>query len=252
MKEIKLIGHVMTFLKRVSFFLSAMLLVNVAHANDDPEQDAKNIDDALTALQAGNFNVTIEKTNLVINRFEDGKDPASDYVCTNGVSDTLAALLVGQSDLAKGTAKKDKTVAISSNICDAYFLKGFALIDLKRRDEARPYLETAINLDPDNQHYMNELAEWYKAAGQWQKSLELFTKASETSDLAVELMEDKKASKRTADSRQCRSYRGIAFNQVELQNWKEAREAVKKCLAIIPDEPHSKSELEYIEANIGK
>jgi Flp pilus assembly protein TadD len=99
---------------------------------------------------------------------------------------------------------------------------------------------------------MNELAEWYKVGGDWKKSLEIFTAASETTDMAIASMEDKKMAKATLNDIRCRSYRGIAFNQVELKQWDKARIALKQCLALIPNDPKSKGELEYIKANTGK
>ena len=116
------------------------------------------------------------------------------------------------------------TVAVSDYICSAYFVKGFALVDLRKRDEALPNLLTAVEMDPDNQHYLNEVGEWHKVGRDWKKSLEIFTTASEITDLSISLMQDKKQSKRIINMIRCRSYRGIAFNHAEMHNWDEACE----------------------------
>lgn len=233
--------------------LSIGLSNGPAQAADDVQDDAKILEEAYSALQQDNFELTINKTDLVINRFESGKNVKSAYVCTSGGADTLTALLGVAASNAKNTNstddKNDKTIAISSIICDAYFLKGFAQVDLKQRDKALVNFEMAVSLDPDNQHYLNEIAEWYKTGGQWQKSLEIFTAASEVTDLSIEFMEDKKQSKQIMNEMRCRSYRGIAFNQVEMRQWDAARKALNSCLKLMPDEPHSKAELEYIKTN---
>jgi tetratricopeptide (TPR) repeat protein len=239
-----------------ALYLSAFILAPyAANASEVSNNDGKVIVDALAAFDARKFELVVEKTDLVIQRFEAGKGADSSYVCASSGADTLAALAIAamgrQPKDSKSNSTKSKTVAISQDICTAYFLKGFALLDLEQREKALPNLETAVVLDPDNQQYLNELAEWYKVERQWQKSLDLFTTASVTTDLSVELMADKDESKRTFNNNRCRSFRGIAFNYAELKRWADARRALKKCLAIIPDDQISKSELEYIEANSG-
>lgn len=227
-----------------------------AFAEDIAQDDAKILDEAFSNIREGKFDDAVKKADLIINRFEAGKDPASNYMCASGGSDTLMNLLgvaiAAQKEAAKDDSGKSVTATISTTICDAYFARGFALVDLGQREQALPNFEMATKLDPDNQHYLNELAEWYKAGRQWQKSLELFTLASETTDFSVEAMDDKKQSKRILNDMRCRSYRGIAFNHVELKQWDNARTALKKCLKLIPGEPNSKAEMTYIEEHAGK
>lgn len=223
-----------------------------ALADEVNNDDAQTLNAGFVALRSGDFQGAVARADTIITKFESSKELDSDYACTSGGADTLATLLGAAVAFDKGTAEKSKRVAVSSAICDAYFLKGFALIDLKLRNEALPNLETAVAMDPDNQHYANELAEWYKSGRDWQKSLELFTLASEKTDLSIEMMDDKKEAKRITNQTRCRSYRGIAFNHVELEQWTEAKDALKKCLALIPNDPKSKGELEYIKSKTKK
>lgn len=237
-------------------FAITSLAAAPAFANDPTADDSQTIEDAASAIGAGKFDDAIQKVDVLIDRFESEKQANTDYVCTSGGTDTLEALLRVAHDNAKGTRPPEKsnihkTMAISQNICNAYFLKGFALIDLKKREAALSNLEIAVALDPDNQHYINEVAEWYKVGKHWQKSLEWFIMASETTDFAVVSSEDKEWSKARLNTMRCRSYRGVAYSNVELERWDKAREALHKCLALIPDEPHSKNELAYIEKQSG-
>ncbi|WP_339824224.1 tetratricopeptide repeat protein [uncultured Parasphingorhabdus sp.] len=214
------------------------------------EDDNAAVIAAFEAINAKQFELAISKANMVIKNFEDGKRSDSIYRCASGLSDNLntllgAALRLDQSDLDEG---KSVTAAVSDDICSAYFAKGFALIDIGNRDEALPNLQMAVEMDPDNQHYMNELAEWHKVGRDWQTSLDIFTKASETNDLSIALMEDEKQSTEITNSMRCRSYRGIAFNHVEMGNWTDARSAIDECLKLIPDDPGSLQELKYIDA----
>lgn len=228
-----------------SFLAAATPALATSNQADD---DHAAIIAAYDAINSKNFEVAISKADTVIKRFEAGKPDDSVYRCTSGVSDTVATLGRAAHEAKSGETdpRKTDTVAVAADICSAYFVKGFALIDLGKRDEALPNFEMAVQMDPDNQHYLNELGEWYKAGRDWHKSLSIFTKASDTTDFSIAALEDKKQSAEILNAMRCRSYRGIAFNHVELGNWKEARSAIDKCLKLIPDDPRSNQELQYI------
>ncbi len=246
----KIYRIILTFL--FSAFPNTVLLAALPAANDT-ELDSNDINIAMTALQAGKFDQVVAKTDLVITRFEKNKSDDSYYVCTDGQVDTLSALLGAAVENDKGkSGSKTSTIAVPSAICTAYFLKGFVLIDLKRRNEALPNLQMAVQMDPDNQHYINELGEWHKTEKDWPKALEIFTQASETTDLSVETMKDQKAAKKIINDMRCRSYRGIAYTQIEMKQWDNARNALEKCFKLIPNEPGSINELAYIKEQSGQ
>jgi tetratricopeptide (TPR) repeat protein len=222
-----------------------------AFAQQAGGEDTAAVMEAQKALQAGKFDVAVAKTDEVITRFEARREADAGYNCTSGTTDTIGALLGAAVANGKGTAPpgRTKTYAISSDICAAYFMKGFALVDLNRRADALANFETAIAMDPDNDHFLNELGEWYKTGRQWQKSLEIFIKASETTDASLTSSDDKEGAARIATQRRCRSYRGMAFNYVEMAEWEKARAALEKCLAIAPGDAASLNEIKYIEEN---
>ncbi len=221
---------------------------------NDTNIDHSDLNDGFNAIRNKDPQTAFNKADAIIKRFEADEKDDVHYVCTSGTSDTLTGLLGFAVAANQGKQDKSKTStnAVSIDICDAYSLKGFALIDLQRRDEALPSLQTAVKMDSDNTQYINELAEWYKGSKDWETSLSLFTLASNTNDLSIIFMDDKKLSKQILDARRCRSYRGIAFNHAEMKNWKKARKAAKECLKLIPDDPDSLRELEYIKQNKGK
>ncbi len=208
-------------------------------AGAQDEADEALISEALDAINAGDFEQAAAKAQEVISRFEATRRPNARYACSSGPGDLPAPVA------------DTTTITVSRALCTAHFLKGFVLIDLDRRDEAKPYLEAAVAMDPDNDHYANELGEWYKPARQWETSLEIFTRASQTNDQSLDLM-DKVEAERIRNERRCRSYRGIAFNQVELHQWDEARAALGKCLAIVPGDKFSEQELRYINEQIAQ
>ena len=242
------------------FAIRAPLLANennavVESGTNSAEIDQQELDSAMAALRDGKLDETVAHSENIILRFEKRKAANTGYVCTNGQSDTLEALIGAASASFKekpGDNLPPRTVAISHRICSAYFLKGFALIDLKRNQDALPFLEKAVEMDADNQHYLNELAEWHKTNRDWRKSLEIFTIASVTTDFAIATMKDATQRKALLDRRRCRSFRGIAFNHVELSEWEQARAAARKCLALIPDDKKSLDELAYIKERTGE
>ena len=223
-------------------------------AKSEADNDRADINAAYDAIRGKKFETAVSKADAIVARFEAGKQADSIYRCASGQADVLATLLVAavKTDSGAQNQGKNKTITISDYICSAYFIKGFALVDLRKRDEALPNLLTAVEMDPDNQHYLNEVAEWHKVGRDWKKSLEIFTTASETTDLSILTMQDKKQSTRIINTMRCRSYRGIAFNHAEMRNWDEARTAIGKCLKLIPDDPGSKRELQYIAAQSSK
>lgn len=239
----------------IARFLCILLIIfsaDEAYAKNTAAQDDKILAEAFAALEAGNFAKVVSKASRVIDRFEKEKDANSKYVCTSASPDLLVSLFSAISDNQKNDGTTSHTVvALPNSICLAYFLKGFALVDMQQREEALPNLEMALKLDPDNQHYANELAEWYKIGGQWEKSLERFTVASEITDMSIATMEDQKQSSRRLNDMRCRSYRGIAFNHVELKNWTKARDAIEQCLKLIPGDPKSMAEIAYINSETG-
>lgn len=225
-----------------------------ALANDELSSDLADADAATKALQSGRFSDAVEKADQIIKRFEKTKAADSVYDCTRSDSDTFVTLIGPAAARKKGSdAGAVKTVAfISDDICLAYFAKGFALVHLNRRDEALPNLEMAAAMGSGNAHYLNELAEWHKNSRDWSKSLEFFTRASKTIDMAVALADDNAVARRALYALPCRVYRGIGFNLAELKRWDEARAALRECLKLIPDDPASKTGLTYIEQQRAK
>jgi tetratricopeptide (TPR) repeat protein len=239
--------HIVQLLLAPTLSLAAATAANAAPADDDAEA----ISEAYQAIRDGKFELAIAKADDVIARFEARREPNAGYRCASGGADTLSAMLGAALAAGKGKSEPGRTAtyAISPDICSAYFMKGFAQIDLGRRDDALANFETAIAMDPDNNHYLNELGEWYKTGRQWEKSLEIFTRASETEDLSLSFWEDKADAARVKAQRLCRSYRGIAFAHVEMAEWKKARAALDKCLAIVPNDKASLNEIKFIEEN---
>jgi tetratricopeptide (TPR) repeat protein len=120
----------------------------------------------------------------------------------------------------------------------AYFLKGFALVDLHRIPEARAAYDAAIQLSPRNSAYLSERAETDIAERHWQSALEIFQRALDTAEISPP---DRKTAETT------RALRGMAFAQIELGNLDAAKALHERVLQLEPGNEKSLHELRYIQ-----
>lgn len=154
--------------------------------------------------------------------------------CTRSMAEKIGVL-------AKHANEKPKTgaITVSSLWCDAYFLKAFALIELKRLDEAKSSLEQAISRSPFNSQYLSELGVIYVRERNWPKAMETFQAAEKVSDTAT----DEKIKKQQL----ARAKRGIGYVLIELNRLEEAEAQYRLCLEIDPNDSISRNQLVHIQ-----
>lgn len=141
-----------------------------------------------------------------------------------------------------GTAPGAKAVITDEAFCIALFLKGFVLIDRGEVAKAETFLRRAHEAEPYNAHFLNEFAEWYKTAGQWQRSHDLFAEAAEKAEFADD------------DARpayKARALRGMGYTDVKLGKLDEAEQHMRDSQTYDPDSAVARDELDYI-ANLRK
>lgn len=153
--------------------------------------------------------------------------------CAQSQSETVAYMLLGAAD-------KKNAVAINPGWCYALWGKGFVLADMKRYAEAVPYLERAVAMAPYHSHYLSELGYAHQSLKNWQRSYDAYARAAEHAGLAEGENQKQQFG---------RSWRGMAFNLVELGRWDEAEAVLKKALALDPADAKAQSELDYIAEN---
>jgi tetratricopeptide (TPR) repeat protein len=142
----------------------------------------------------------------------------------------------------KAAHEKKAAIVLPEAACYSIFLKGFALIDLDRSDEARAWLERAVAMAPSNAHFLGELAEWYKMRKDWGKSRELFRRAVAASELSPD-------NRKTFDK--TRGLRGLGYILVEEGKLDEAEKLYRECLRLDPSDDRSKRQLDYIAGRRG-
>jgi tetratricopeptide (TPR) repeat protein len=132
----------------------------------------------------------------------------------------------------------EKATFVEKFWCTALWGKAFTLIDAERYSEALPYLTRAVAMGPKRAQYLTELGFAYRSIKDFQKSLDLYTRAVDTAPLASD-----------ADVALGRGLRGMGFDLIELGRWDEAEAAYRKALTLNPNDDMSRSELDYIAKN---
>jgi tetratricopeptide (TPR) repeat protein len=151
--------------------------------------------------------------------------------CTRSMEETVLYMLQAQS-------QGWEAVALEPTWAEAYYLKGYALIELGQLDEAKDALGKALTLSPENSSYLSELGHVAQMEKNWAKALQLFTQA----EAAVRYSpSDLKTTERT------RALRGQGYSLTELGRLNEAEARYSLCVDVDHGDFAAKRELEYIE-----
>jgi len=136
------------------------------------------------------------------------------------------------------SGSKNGAIAIQSLWTDALELKGYALVELNRPDEAKPVLNRAIELSPFYPGPAAELGNIYQNEKNWPAALDAYGK----SETGANLMEDGEAKTKLLT----RAWRGQAYVLTEQGKLDESEALYRKCLELNPNDGNAKRELEYI------
>lgn len=141
---------------------------------------------------------------------------------------------------SKASIEGKDAIAISAVCADAFYLKGYAALDLGEVEQAQALVEQAVSLSPVNAMYLSELGHIYHVKRDWEKALVIFSKA-ETA--ARHFSPDElRASELT------RALRGGGYSLIELGRLDEAESKYYECLEIDKNDEISQRQLAYIKA----
>jgi tetratricopeptide (TPR) repeat protein len=205
-----------------------------ASARADEAEQQQQVDAAAKLLQQGKPAEAIDGVDKVIAHFEAlRKDKTDVAYCARSPAESLVYLL---------QAAKDKAPAsvYGPAWCDAYFLRGYALIELGRTGEARAALERAVQLAPREAHYRSELAELYAREKNWNEALAAFDASATVAEESVE--------KERKNAELGRALRGKGYVLVELGRLDEAGAMYRRCLALDPADRKAMNELRYVQS----
>lgn len=202
-----------------------------AEAQDTAKADVAAVEQATLLIGAKKPSEAVALLDPVIKTL-DGRNTDEDKLsfCASSPTETIFYATLG------ATAGKD-AVVYDSTWCTAIFLKGFALIDLGQRADAKPYLERAVELAPYNAQFIAELAEFHKVDRDWNKAYALFERAAGAAEMAPDKLRSMQL---------LRAWRGMGFTKIEMGELDEAEALMRKCLALDPNDAGAKRELDYI------
>ncbi|MEO6173360.1 MAG: tetratricopeptide repeat protein [Arenimonas sp.] len=230
---------------------AALLLLSAAPvlAIDEAKTDIKNAADAETEQQsrlmqaqkliaAGNHAEAIALIDKTIAYYE-ARFPEGEtrWYIGRTVEETLIYMSMAA---VSGDQADSKISAQAINVAwaDAYFLKGYAYIELNQAAEAKVMLLKALKLSPQNASFLIELAEVAKLQRNWDESYKYYVEAESASAFSPS---DAKASDLS------HAKRGQAFVFIEQGKLDEAEKVLKACLKLDKNDQRAKEELEYIK-----
>ncbi len=173
----------------------------------------------------------------IIASYEAANPPSKRRVYSaRGTAATLFYLLLASKD-------KVDAVALGPTWGEAYFYKGFALIDLGRPAEAHAMFDKAIALSPSDARFISELGNLYQTEKDWPTALATFRNAETAAAFSpdpVRIYE------------QTRALRGQGFALTEMGRYDESIAVYRKCLVLNPKDRIAEQELGYIAGLRGK
>jgi len=175
-------------------WISGAALLAVAGLASAESQDPRLVD-IVGLIRDGKQTDAVARADAMIVAFAAAQhEPGVSYFCNRdrgGVANLLGA--------AKTGAKVDLA---PEAWCEALFVKGFALTDLKRFDDAAAALKQAVAMDPTNAHFRNQYGDILRLGGKPAEAIAQYDKA-----YAVASAEEGEASGRMA----LRALRGAAL-----------------------------------------
>jgi Flp pilus assembly protein TadD len=206
-----------------------------AFSAEDPDKDSKIADLLQTArrfIDDRKPAEAVQECDKVIAAYKAHYATSKKRVyCAGSSAESLGYLL-------KATNDNASAVVLSPTWATAYFMKGYALQDLKRLSEAKTNVQQALALSPFNSQYLSELGNIYQIEKDWTKAELQFKEAEDNAALMPE------AEKATELAR---ARRGQAYVLVELGKLDEAEKKYRQCLETDPNDKRAQQELKYIQ-----
>lgn len=193
----------------------------------------QRIDQAVTAIKSAKPADALPILDSIIVEFEKAH-PANSEVMVFSASNMTQTLMYS----VIPAAKKKNGIVVDGSWSLAHFLKGFALVELKRSAEALAQFDRAVALSPMDSQFLGERGEWYKSHKQWDKAYADFKSAADFSTFSDE------AAQIAAKGR---GLRGMAFVMIEKGDLKLAQKLLKEALKLNPNDAGARHELDYLK-----
>jgi tetratricopeptide (TPR) repeat protein len=231
-----------TIRRRLALAGLLLLVASPAWSQSDAVPQNPNDIEAGKALAEGVRLMQSSKTDEALATFTrvaadyDGKFNDSKQTYFSARTPTESLLYLTQM-AAQGGGKNGTVVA--ANWGYAHYLKGYALIELRRVPEAKAALSRAVALSPQNAQFLGELGHIYEVEKNWPQALQLYQRAESAAK------EFSPPNARNAEL--SRAWRGEGYVLVELKRWDEAERRYRQCLALDKNDTRAQQELLYIQ-----
>lgn len=200
------------------------------------DPDVMRVVEGIRMVNAGHVQAAIDGPfDEVAHRYESRYGSSKEKIFS--ARSTQDAVLY--SALAMSTVPEGSTRVLGPAWAMAYWGRGYAYNEMARYDDAIVELQKALALAPYDTQYNTELGYSYQRKAQWQESLDHYKTAEANAALTVPAQEQ-------ADLT-CKALRGQGYDLVEMHQFDASRAAYRECLKLIPDEPKSLGELQYID-----
>ncbi len=214
--------------------------VAIAAVGGDPDNDPqmmKLLQEARHLIDSKNPAAAIGKCDAVISAYQAHYGSSKQRIfCGRTSEERLGEML-------KAAVDKNSAIALSSTWADAYFMKAYALQELRRLGEAKATLQQALKMSPFNAQYLTELGEINALEKNWSKAEQLYREAEDNAALSPpEARGDDLAKAR----------RGLGYVLVELGKLDEAEKKYQQCIAANPNDGKAKAELHYVREQKAK
>ncbi|MBK6672286.1 MAG: tetratricopeptide repeat protein [Proteobacteria bacterium] len=205
------------------------------------EQSEQLLVKALDAIHAGNPQTAIDQyLDPVIAEFERLARPDGPQLYSaNTLGEVLFYSSLNAAAARKGQPPRDSEV-VSGAWSAALHLKGYALIDLERYEDAKSTLRHGIEVAPLNPALWNELGAILQLEKNWPEA----ARAYEQAESGAKLFADPQG--REVNALLTRALRGQGFVLIETGELKKAEKLYRRCLKLDPDDDVAKKELAYI------
>jgi Flp pilus assembly protein TadD len=215
--------------------------LTIAADSSQSQADLKEVVDAVLEIRAGRIQQAIDgPLTEVVDRYEKRYAKSRDVVFSaRGPVLGLIYLTTSAADhVSRGSGN---AIDVGPAWAMAYWGRGYGYSEMNRYPEAEVELKKAIALSPRDAQYVSELAYVYEMQKRFNESLALYLTIPDMVETMDGWPDTAKVEFR------CKSYRGQGYNLVELKRYDEAEAAYKACIALIPGEPKSLGELDYIK-----
>lgn len=223
--------------KRLLTALGAIFLLGSAPVGADPapEKSPSDLERAKQALVDGKPAEAIELVDPIIAKAESDEAKNPTAACPSAATALLAAMM-GQKGL-------NVTVSVENDWCDAMLVRGFALVEQKRFDEAVAMLGKLVKHDPRNANYLCEYAFALRSSGKVDEAFDAYQRAKNAAGSY--------ADKRAKAHWRAVALRGIGYIEFDRENWDKAEKAYRDSLKAEPGHAGALSELELIKQKRG-